>query len=59
MKAENTNKCSIRNIFTIYLVFFCLLRVLLAARYGYAVMWGDEISYWQISQSLFEEEKLL
>lgn len=59
MKVENTNKCLIRNILIIYLILFCVLRILLAIKYGYAYMWGDEIAYWQISQSLFEQGKTI
>lgn len=56
---ENTNKCSIQNILIVYLLFFCLLQILLAIKNGYAVMWGDEITYWQVSQSLFEQGKTI
>ena len=56
---ENTNKCSIRNILIVYLILFCLFRILLAIKNGYAVMWGDEITYWQVSQSLFEQGKTI
>lgn len=59
MKVKSTNKYLVRNIFIIYLMFFCLLRILLAIKYGYAFMWGDEIAYWQISQSLFEQGKTI
>lgn len=60
MKAKSTNNSFIiHNILIIYLMFFCLFRILLAIKNGYAVMFGDEISYWQISQSLFEQGKAL
>ena len=59
METESNAKCSLHNILIIYLLFFCLLRILLAIKNGYAIMWGDEITYWQISQSLFEEGKTI